>query len=316
VIASAVMRVAMVGSGGVGGYLGGRLAAAGSDVSFIARGAHLEALRARGLLIHSPLGDLHLAQVRATADPTEIGPVDVVFFTVKLYDTDSALALLPPLLGPETVVVPFQNGVETVDRLTAAIGREHTAGGTAYVTAVVAEPGVIRHTANNRFTFGELDGTRSRRLEQLREACQEGGIEATLTSQIDIELWTKFVWLTVLSGVTAATRCPVGTIRDDADLVALCQAGMLEGMAVARARGIALPLSVLDDLVPSLQRLPPHAKSSMLDDLERGRRLELPWLSGAMVRIGEELGVLTPTHRFITTILTPHVRGQNPTLSR
>jgi len=306
------VRIAIVGSGGVGGYFGARLAAAGADVAFIARGAHLDAMRSRGLLVHSPLGDVHLSRVLATDEPSAIGPVDVVLFTVKLYDTESAIAHLPPLIGPETVVVPFQNGVDAVDRLIRAVGREHTAGGAAYVAATVAEPGVIRHTANNRLLFGELDGTRSQRLEGLLDACRSGEIDATLSEHIEVDIWTKFVWLTVLSGVTTVTRLPIGRIRDDADLVALCQAAMMEGMAVAHAKGISLPVTVLDDLVPGLQRLPPQAKSSMLEDLERGRPLELPWLSGAVVRIGEELGVLAPTHRFITTVLAPHAGGQRP----
>jgi len=304
------MRIAIVGSGGVGGYFGGRLAAAGSDVSFIARGAHLDALRSHGLHIHSPLGDIHLPRVSATDDPTSIGPVDVVFFTVKLYDTESAISLLPLLIGAETAVVPFQNGVDTVDRLAQAIGREHTAGGTAYVAAVVAEPGVIRHTANNRLIFGELDGARSARLERLLEACRQGGVDATLSEHIEIDIWTKFVWLSVFSGVTTVTRLPVGPIREDPDLIALCQAAGMETMTVARAKGVSLPTAVFDGMLPNFEALPPQAKSSMLEDLERGRPIELPWLSGAVVRIGEELGVLTPTHRFITTVLSPHAHGR------
>jgi 2-dehydropantoate 2-reductase len=304
------MRIAIVGSGGVGGYFGGRLAAAGSDVSFIARGAHLDALRSGGLQIHSPLGDVHVPRVNATDNPAEIGPVDVVLFTVKLYDTESAVSLLPPLIGSETAVVPFQNGVDTVDRLIRAVGREHTAGGTAYVAAVVPEPGVIRHTANNRLIFGELNGARSARLEGLLDACRQGGVDATLSEHIEIDIWTKFVWLSVFSGVTTVTRLPVGPIREDPDLVTLCQAAAMETMTVARAKGVSLPTEIFDGMLPNFQALPPQAKSSMLEDLERGRPLELPWLSGAVVRIGEELGVLTPTHRFITTVLAPHARGR------
>ena len=307
------MRIAIVGSGGVGGYFGGRLAAAGSDVSFLARGTQLDALRSRGLRIHSPLGDVHLPRVHATDNPAEIGPVDVAFFTVKLYDTESAVALLPPLIGPETAVVPFQNGVDTVDRLTRAVGHEHTAGGTAYVAAVVPEPGVIRHTANNRLIFGELDGTRSPRMERLFEACRAAGVDGRLSDQIEIDIWTKFVWLSVFSGVTTVARLPIGPIREDPDLVALCQAAGMETMTVARARGISLPTAVFDGMLANFQSLPPQAKSSMLEDLERGRPLELPWLSGAVVRIGEELGVLTPTHRFMTTVLGPHARGTRST---
>jgi 2-dehydropantoate 2-reductase len=304
------MRIAIVGSGGVGGYFGGRLAAAGSDVTFLARGAHLEALRSRGLRIRSPLGDVHLPHITATDDPGSVGAVDVVFFTVKLYDTESALALLPPLIGRETVVVPFQNGVDSVERLVRTVGRGHAAGGTAYVAAVVAEPGVIRHTANERLIFGELDGTRSDRLERLLAACDAAGFDAKLSGRIEGEIWEKFVWLSTFSGVTAVTRLPIGAIREDPDVVALCQAAALEAMAVAHRKGITLPLAVFDELVPSLQRLPPDAKSSMLEDLERGRPLELPWLSGAVVRTGEELDVPTPTHRFITTVLAPHANGR------
>jgi 2-dehydropantoate 2-reductase len=230
------MRIAIVGSGGVGGYFGGRLAAAGTEVIFFARGAHLDALRSQGLHIHSPLGDIHLAHVNATEDPVAVGPVDVVFFTVKLYDTESAIALLPPLIGPETVVVPFQNGVDSVDRLVRAVGRDHTAGGTAYVAAVIAEPGTIRHTANERLTVGELDGTRSARLERLLEACAQAGFDASLSDQIERDIWRKFVWLSMFSGVTTVTRLPIGAIRDDPNVVTLCQAAAMEGMAVAHAK--------------------------------------------------------------------------------
>jgi len=304
------MRLAIVGAGGVGGYFGGRLAATGDvDVAFLARGAHLDALRARGLRLQSPLGNLHLPKVTATDDPAKIGPADVVFFAVKLYDTESATRLLPPLIGPDTVVVPFQNGVESVDVLTRAVGQAHVAGGTAYVAAVITEPGTIEHTAMDTIVFGELDGSRSPRLERLLAACAPAGFHATLSEHIQTDIWSKFVRLSTFSGMTAVTRCPVGPIRDDADLFAMWQAAALEAMAVARAKGIALPTQVFDEMIVNLQGLPPGAKSSMLQDLERGRRLELPWLSGAVVRMGSESGVDTPTHRFIATVLTPHVNG-------
>ena len=305
------MRIAVLGSGGVGGYFGGRLAAAGSDVTFIARGAHLDALQTRGLRIDSPKGAVELPHVRATDDPSSIGPVDIVFFTVKLYHTEAATALLPPLIGPDTVVVPFQNGVEAVDVLTRAVGREHAAGGTAFVAAVIAEPGVIRHTANETLTFGEANGTRSPRLERLLEACRAAGFQARLSENIEVDIWSKFVWLSTLSGVTTVTRLPIGAVRDDPDLLAMCQAAGIETMAVARAKGIPLPTKVFDDMISGFQQLPPQVKSSMLEDLERGKPLELPWLSGAVVRIGDELGVSTPIHRFITTVLGPYSRPKN-----
>ena len=302
------MRVAVIGSGGVGGYFGGRLAAAGTDVTFIARGAHLNALQTRGLRIQSPLGDVHLPHARATDDPSTVGSVDVVLFTVKLYDTDSAIPLLPPLIGPDTIAISFQNGVDAAEVLTRTVGRQHTGGGTAYVAAVIAEPGVIRHTANDRLTFGELDGSRSPRLERLLAACRTAGFQARLSDNIEVDIWAKFVWLSVFSGLTAVTRLPIGPVREDADLLAMCQAAGMEAMAVAHAKGIPLPRNVFDDMVTGFQQLPPQVKSSMLEDLERGKPLELPWLSGAVVRIGDTLGVSTPTHRFITTVLGPHVR--------
>ena len=303
------MRIAILGSGGVGGYFGGRLAAAGADVTFVARGPHLEALQASGLRIESPKGNLHLPRVNATGDTAAIGPVDVVFFTVKLYDNDSATPLLPPLLGPETVVIPLQNGVDSVDVLTRAVGRPHVAGGTTYLAAVIAEPGVIRHTAMDHLVFGELDGARTPRLERLLEACRPTGFQATLSDRIEIDIWTKFVRLSTFSGMTTVTRSPVGPLRDDPYLFAMWQAAAMEVMAVARKKGVALTMQVFDQMITMVRDLPPNAKSSMLEDLERGRPLELPWLSGAVVRIGAEVGVEAPIHRFIATVLKPHVNG-------
>ncbi len=306
------VRIAIVGSGGVGGYFGGRLAAAGADLTdvvFLARGAHLQALRTSGLRLESPKGDLHLPQVTATDDPSTIGPVDVVLFAVKLYDTESAIRMLPPLIGDNTVVVPLQNGVDAVATLASEVGPPHVAGGVAHISAVVAEPGVIRHTAMDRLLFGELDGARSPRLERLLDACRAAGFQATLSDHVDVEIWSKFVRLSVLSGMTAVTRSPIGPLRDDPDLFAMVQAAALEAMAVTRKKGIALPIGMFDDAVKMMQALPPQTKSSMLEDLERGRRLELPWLSGAVVRIGRETGVETPIHRFIETVLKPYVNG-------
>ena len=304
------MRIAIVGSGGVGGYFGGRLAAAGVDVSFLARGAHLEAIRARGLRIDSPKGNVHLARVKAESDPAVIGPADVVFFAVKLYDTEGALALLPPLIGPDTVVIGFQNGVETVGSLTRAVGPSHTAGGVSYVSAVIAEPGVIRHTAMDHLIFGEPDGSCSPRLEALLEACRPAGFQATLSTDITVDIWTKFVRISVFSGMTAVTRSPIGVIREDPELLAMLKAAVKEAMVVAHAKGIAVPDNMVADVAQAYSLLPPQAKASMLEDLEHGRRIELPWLSGAVVRIGREVGVETPIHRFINAVLKPHVNGQ------
>jgi 2-dehydropantoate 2-reductase len=254
-------------------------------------------------------GNLHLPRVTATDDPAAIGPVDVVFFTVKLYDTESAIDRLPPLLGENTVVIPFQNGVDSVERLAKACGPPRVAGGTAYIAAVIAEPGVIRHTAMDGLVFGEIDGSRSSRLEKLLAACQPAGFQATLSEHIMIDIWSKFVRLTVFSGMTAVTRGPIGLIKDDPELRAMAQAAGMETMAVARACGVAVPAVVVGEIAKMVQNLPPASKSSMLEDLERGRPLELPWLSGAVVRIGREKEVDTPIHRFITAVLQPHVNG-------
>jgi len=303
------MRIAVVGTGGVGGYFGGRLAAAGADVSFVARGAHLAAMRGNGLRIHSPKGDVHLARVTASDDPREIGPVDVVMFTVKLYDADGAVRLLPPLIGPSTVVIPLQNGVEGVDIVLRAVGREHTAGGTCYVSAVIVEPGVIKHTAMDHLLFGELDGSRSPRLEQLLDACRRTNFQTTLSDDITVDIWTKFTRLSVLSGMTTVTRAPLGVIVNDPDLLAMLKAAVAEALTVARAKGVNVRADMVDDVARAYQALPPQTKSSMLEDLERGRRLELPWLSGAVARLGAEAGVKTPIHSFITTVLKPYVNG-------
>jgi 2-dehydropantoate 2-reductase len=303
------VRIAVVGTGGVGGYFGARLAAAGADVSFVARGAHLEAMRTNGLKVFSPLGDIQLDHVKATDDPASIDQVDVVLFTVKLYDTAAACALLGPLIGPDTVVVTLQNGVDSVDLLTAAIGRSHVAGGVAHVFAVIAEPGVIRHTALDLIIVGELDGAQTPRLEQLHAMADQAGFECRLSGQIDMEIWLKFVRLSAFSGLTAVTRSPLGVIREDPDLLAMLQAAVMEGMAVAHAKQIPFPPNALADMFAHMATMPSQSKSSMLEDLERGRPLELPWLSGAVLRLGRELGVETPIHRFITTVLSPFTQG-------
>lgn len=303
------MRIAVIGAGGVGGYFGARLADSGVDVSFVARGAHLEALRTRGLRLESPKGDVHLKRVIAHDDPAPLGQVDVVLLTVKMYDFEAASRGLGPLLGPETVVVTLQNGVEAIDIVSRHLGRAHVAGGVAYVAAVMTEPGVIRHTALDALIFGELDGTRSARLTVLEEACIGAGFNARISADILVDLWSKFSRLSVFSGMTAVTRAPIGVLRSDPELYAMLKAACEETIRVGRARGVALPDDLMDDILQMVHRLPAHAKASMLEDLERGRRLELPWLSGGVVRLGAEVGVPTPIHAFIATVLKPVVNG-------
>jgi len=304
------MKIAIFGSGGVGGYFGGKLAASGEDVTFLARGAHLTAMQNDGLHIVSPNGDVRLPKVQATDRPQAIGPVDVVLLTVKLYDVDAAAATLAPLIGPDTVVITLQNGVDAVDMVATHVGDDHVAGGAAYIVVVVDRPGHLRHTAGQSLVFGERDGRRSDRLVAFEEAGKRAGFGAHASVQVDVDLWIKFVRLSAWSGVTAATRSPMGVIRDHPALFEMMIKATDEAIAAGRARGIAFPADIVESTLAMIPNFPSSSKSSMLEDLERGRRLELPWLSGAVVRIGREVGVPTPIHQFITTILTPFVNGR------
>jgi 2-dehydropantoate 2-reductase len=303
------MRIAIVGAGGVGGYFGARLIASGEDVTFIARGAQLQAIQHDGLRVESPKGNLHLREVSATADAGTVGPVDVVLLTVKMYDLDSAAAQIAPLIGPDTAVITLQNGVEAVDIVAAHVPRTNVVGGVAYVAAVIEAPGFIRHTSLDALIFGELEGRRSERLTRLAAACERAGFSARVSEDIDVDLWSKFARLSVFSGMTAVTRSPMGVLRGDPELYAMLQQACQETIAVGRARGVRLPEGLIGEIRQMVQSLPYHAKASMLEDLERGKRLELPWLSGAVVRLGRAAGVPTPIHSFIATVLKPHVNG-------
>ncbi len=305
------MKIAIFGSGGVGGYFGGRLAAAGEDVTFLARGAHLAALQQDGLHIVSPAGDLHLPTVHATDHPQAVGPVDVVLFTVKLYDVDAAAATLAPMIGPDTVVITLQNGVDAVDMVARHVGKDRVAGGAAYIVIVIDRPGHLRHTAAHQLVCGEPDGSRSPRLVAFEAAGIRAGFHAKASTEIETDLWIKFVRLSTWSGMTTVTRCPMGVIREDKSLFAMMMTAIDEAIAVGRARGVKFPDTLVDDTLKLIHRFPAASKSSMFEDLERGRPLELPWLSGAVVRLGREAGVATPTHQFMTTVLSPFVSGHD-----
>jgi 2-dehydropantoate 2-reductase len=304
------MRIAVMGSGGVGGYIGGRLAAAGQEVTFVARGTHLAAIREHGLALRSTLGDVLIRPAQASDDPGAIGPVDLVIFAVKLYDTEAAAAATRPLIGPHTGVVTLQNGVEGAELLARVLGREHVIGGVAQIAAVIDQPGVIRHTGTMAsFVFGELDGARSERVDALLRSLQSAGVDHRISEDIQSDIWDKMAFLATFAGLTALMRLPIGRIREDAETRAMLRDGLAEASAVARARGIALPGDFVERTLVRCDRVPYEMKSSMLQDLERGRRLELPWLSGAIVRLGRELGIPTPTHAFITTALKLHAAG-------
>lgn len=298
------MRIAVMGTGGVGGYFGARLAAAGADVSFIARGAHLAAIRRDGLRVTSALGDVHVHPARATDRPADIGPVDMVMFTVKLWDTETAAEQVKPLLGPDTGVVSFQNGVDSAERIERILGPGRAIGGVSHIAAAIAAPGLIRHTGSlARLTVGEWDGSDSRRVAGFVAAAKAAGIDVVQSADIGRAIWEKFVFLAPFSGVTSLLRQPIGAVRADEDGRWLYESAVEEVVAVARAKGVALPEDQVRRVLDFSDGLPAEMKSSMLGDLERGGRLELPWLSGAVVRLGRALGVATPTHRAILAAL-------------
>jgi 2-dehydropantoate 2-reductase len=307
------VRIAVMGTGGVGGYFGARLALGGADVSFIARGAHLKAIREHGLRVESPRGDMHLAAPQATDHPAEIGPVDVVLFGVKLWDTEAAAKTVAPLLGPATAVVSLQNGVRKDDILREALGAHAVMGGVCYIAAQIAEPGVIRHSGSmQKIVFGEYAGSRTARAEAFFDACQRAGVDVEISSDIRRAIWEKFVFLVGLSGTTATIRKPIGPIRAHPRTRALLRDVMREVVSVGRAEGVQLSPDYADDRLEFCDGLPETMTSSMHNDLERGNRLEVEGLSGDVVRRGEAVSVPTPVNRAIRDILTLHEAGRSP----
>jgi len=307
------MRIAFIGAGGVGGYFGGHLARTGTEVHFIARGAHLAALKAKGLTVLSDLAPIAGLPVQATDDPASVGPVDAVFLAVKLADTDGALAQMQPLVGPDTVVASLQNGVDAVERMVAAFGTERVLGGVCHIATAVDGPGVIRHTGTMaKITLGELGGGGSPRLTRIVAAFKAAGLDIVESPDIRRAIWEKFVFLSAFSGVTALSRSAIGPIRADAAGRLFITRALSESTAVARAKGVALAEDHVEKAVGFVDKLPATMKASMLHDLERGAKLELPWLSGAVVRLGREAGVPVPTHETIVAALTPH-QGGRPT---
>jgi 2-dehydropantoate 2-reductase len=305
------MKIAVVGAGGVGGYFGARLAASGQDVRFIARGAHLEAMRRDGLRVYSANGDVLVKPVQATDRPAEVGTVDLVIIAVKLWATGDALREAQPMVGRDTAVVSFQNGVVAVDEVAAVYGRERTLGGVASIGAVIEKPGVIRHTGTMAvLQFGELDGKISPRVQALQQACEKAGIQCRATDAIQTAIWEKYVFLVGASAMTALTRLPLGPVREDPDTRALMAQIMAEVTALGRAKGVPLDADLVDKLLARLDGLPREMIASMLGDLERGNRLELPWLSGGVASMGKEAGVATPANQFVYAALKLYADGR------
>ena len=304
------MRIAVLATGAVGGYFGGRMAAAGHDVAFVARGANRDAIRARGLKVESVLGDLLLKNAQVTDDPATIGPVDIVLFAVKLWDTEHAARQALPLIGPNTRVIPLQNGIDGPERIGAVLGADVMAPGSAYIATVMSSPGVVNHTSQfARMVVGRSDGQADAPLQAFADAAAAAGVDITLSDAIDRERWQKFVFLVGLSGATAATRMPLGPILQDPETRAMFHDLMRETVAVGRARGVPLPADFADDRLKFGEASPPGFKASMLHDLERGNRLELDWLSGYVVRLGRELNVPTPANEAVHKVLKLHRMG-------
>ena len=304
------MRIAVVGAGGVGGGFGAALAKAGADVTFIARGAHLAAMKSVGLKVGGPRGDIHLVPTQATDDPAAIGQVDIVLFCVKLWAVESAGEKIKPLIGPGTAVIPLQNGIDAAERLIPILGESAVMCGVAQISASITAPGVIQQVGSfMRMIFGELDGRHSQRAEDFLALCLKAGFDASLSEQILTELWMKFILLAGNAGLMALARQPIGPLRDDPDLRPIFMAAYQETIDVGRARGVALPADARERIVEITGHLPPAMKASMALDLDRGNRLELPWLSGKVAELGRQLGIPTPTHSMIYAMLKPYVMG-------
>jgi len=303
------MRIAFMGSGGLGGYFGARLCKGGADVHFIARGKHLQALRSDGLRVEGP-EPIHIARVNATDDPAEVGVADFVMLCVKLWDTEAALQQLRPMVGKGTTIISFQNGVLKDQYLRSAYDESHLMGGVGYVATTIDRPGVIRQTGPmQRLLFGEFDGSRSSRGQALLEACIAGGIKAELSENILREIWQKYVFLVGLSGTTTTIRKPIGPIRENPQTRAFLLDVMREVVAVGRAQGVDLPEDYAEVRLRLADDVAYDMTSSMHHDLERGNPLEVRWLSGGVVELARRNDVPTPLNRAIADILALHAAG-------
>jgi len=306
------VKVGVVGTGGIGGYFGALLARAGHEVFCLARGEHLRAIQAGGLKVESAVGSFAV-RPRATADPGAIGPVDLILFGVKTYDTDEAARAMRPMVGEGTAILTLQNGVDSAERIAVAVGPGRVLAGAAFIFSHVAAPGLIRQTAGPRkIVFGEAHGARTARAEAVLAACRGAEINAELTDQIVRVLWEKWAYICAQGGLTAVTRLPLGELRACAETWAFYRGVLEEIVAVAAARGVPLPPGVVEGILGQAAKLEPHARSSMYDDLAAGRRLEIEALNGTAVRYGREAGIPTPLNLALYASLKPYAAGARP----
>lgn len=300
------MQIVVLGAGGVGGYYGGLLARAGHDVTFVARGAHLAALRARGLRVQSVHGDFEVNPVQATDDPAALDLTDLLLVTVKSYDLEGAVTAARGVVGDCTAVLPLLNGLDAAERVAVVVGKAPVLAGLTHISSSVAAPGTIQQVSSlRRITFGERDGRETERAHRVRDALAEACIEVHLTAAVDVALWTKFLFIASIGGVCCLARQPMGPVLATAETRALYVDALREVEVVARARGVALAHDVVEQALALTEGFPPDTRPSMFVDLEAGRRLELEAMSGTVVRRGREAGVETPVHRAIYAALKP-----------
>jgi len=290
------------------------MAAAGHDVFFIARGANLAAIKKDGLRIESVHGDLHLEKPNATDDPKSVGPVDIVLFAVNPWDTEKAAELTRPLVGPATRVITLQNGVDSVERVSAILGSEQTVGGAAYIASTIAAPGLIKQTSSfAMLRFGRADKKPDTMLQAFLDAGKAAKLDIAMPDDIERELWQKFIFLTAMAGSTASLRSPIGPIRADPELRGFFRQLMEEAFAVGKAKGVSLDPAYLDSRMDFLMnKVEPGMKASMAHDLERGNRLELDWLAGRVRELGRQYKIPTPASDIVYTVLKLYRMGTQP----
>ena len=305
------MHIVVIGTGGVGGYFGARLTEAGENVTFVARGAHLEAIKSRGLTVYSALGDMHLKDVQCTENTRDIGHADIVMIAVKLWATDEAIRTAKPLLGTNTGIISFQNGILAEESLIAAYSSQHAMGGVANIAALIEEPGVIRHNGNMAsLAFGELNNTQSERAQSLLTACSRANIKAEIPDDINRAIWEKYIRLVTMSAMTTLCRMPIGPIRDEVHTRNLLSQILAEIIDVGKAKGLKFSDNVLQEQLDIIDGYPPSMVASMCGDLRRGYPLEVPWFSGTIVRLGKELNIPTPANGFVYAALKLFEHGR------
>jgi len=305
------MKITVMGPGGVGGYFGARLAAVGNDVTFVARGSHLAAMRKAGLRLDSDIGKLHLDPVQLVADAREITAADAVIFAVKLGDTEGAAESLKSLVANGATIFTFQNGVESAERIGRIVGAKSVVPGVARIASHIIEPGVIRQAGNfARIEFAESDGKSSARTAAFLEACKKAGIDATLSANIGRELWMKFAMLAPHAAMTALTRGPIGPVRANPQSYALLQSLVEETVAVGTALKSGIEPADTARIMQGFQGMPAGFLASMAHDILAGKPIEVDHLSGVVVRLGSQAGVPTPSHKFVTQALAPFAAGK------